>query len=99
MKIFLLIPILFLSSCGFKKMQTASIAKEYCSCLYVTKQTPKYCMDIATHFLHKLRFQSLDVKNDPKRRRVTATLGSETAVYAMTTSNLGCKLLTSKHED
>jgi hypothetical protein len=98
MRLATFLSLLLLAGCDFKKMQTASIAKEYCSCLYVTKQKPGYCMDIVTHFLHKLRFQSLDVKNNPARRMVTATLGSESVSFGMTTRSLGCKLFPPKHE-
>lgn len=80
-----------LNSEHFRKMQSTSLAKEYCSCHFLTGQSAEYCLEMATHFLHSLRLLPLDIAVDKERRTVRASIGSVGNTFGLVTSRLGCK--------
>lgn len=88
----LLLFVLLLSGCEFKLMQVSSMAKEYCSCVFVSKQSNDYCLDMSSHLLHKIRLQSLDVKVDNEVKMVTASLGDQKSTYRFKSERLGCAI-------
>lgn len=91
-KLCLFLIVLVTSGCEFKLMQVSSMAKEYCSCVFVSKQSNDYCLDMSSHLLHKIRFQSLDVKVDNEIKTVTASLGDQKSTYQFKSERLGCAI-------
>lgn len=46
MKILILAVLIFLSGCKLTESPSLALAKEMCSCLYVVKQSKRYCREV-----------------------------------------------------
>ena len=88
MKKFLILAVLiFTTGCEFRKAISASYAKDFCSCYFVTKQNKQYCKTMAKQMIP---ISSFVIKED---NSITAKALGLKSVAIYRNKRLGCRLI------
>lgn len=81
--------LVFLSSCKYTESPSAALAKEMCSCLYISEQTEDYCKMVTKESRILAKWEAF-----PEEQKVIAKGVNHTSVAKMDEdSRYGCTLI------
>ena len=86
-RLLIILPLILLTGCEFRKAISASYAKDFCSCYFVSKQNSQYCKVMAKQMIPVSSYKI----GDDQSVKASALGKKSVAIYRG--KRLGCRLI------